>query len=193
VLDGFLEIIEEVDCSADFLIIAGKLEGPIGGISNIFCKVVMEIDGSLFDGSGHNHGGTMRRNPELSLRQEIERLYERYPQERTFAEDEWLYRKTGHVIETGEVFIMGKAVYIGANHEEIVSPYVSFLKISQNGWYLHAMAGNLLSMYDAMPYHLPYVGWARRDGPIKWHLVEDARRYISSCVPMFVSRLVWMR
>jgi hypothetical protein len=129
----------------------------------------------------------------MSPRQEIEALYEKYPQERSFAEDERLYRRYGHVIETGDVFIMGKAVNTAAEHREIVTPSETFLRRDQNGWFLHAMSGNLLSMYGVMPYHLPYVGWARRDGPIKWHLVEDARRHISSCVPMFVSRLVWMR
>ena len=126
-------------------------------------------------------------------RQQVERLYERYPQPRSFAEDERLYRVTGYVIETDDVFIMGKAVYRDAPEDAILCPHVAFNRWSSDAWFLHAMSGNLLSMYDAMPYPLPYVGWARRDGPIKWHLTEEARRHISGKVPMFVARLVWMR
>ena len=129
----------------------------------------------------------------MSPRQQIANLYWRYPQPRTFDTDERLYRISGHVIETEDVFIMGKGVKLDAPVEMILSPHVSFPRSQHNAWFLFAMAGNLLSMYDAMPYHLPYVGWARRDGPVKWHLVEDARHHISSIVPMFVYRLAGER
>lgn len=126
----------------------------------------------------------------MNYRFKIAQLYEKFPQPRTFEEDEEQYRLCGHVIETPDVFIMGKGVDIEADPEAIASPYVAFPKHRHNGWFLHAMAGNLLSMYDAMPYYLPYVGWARRYGPVKWHLVEDARHHISAQVPLYVCRLV---
>jgi hypothetical protein len=126
----------------------------------------------------------------MNYRLEIAKLYQKFPQPRTFEEDEAQYRICGHVIETSEVFIMGKAVSTEADSEAIASPYVAFPKHRQNAWFLHAMAGNLLAMYEAMPYHLPYVGWARRNGPVKWHYTEDAWHHISSQVPLYVCRLV---
>lgn len=125
----------------------------------------------------------------MTLREKIADLYLRYPQPRTFAEDEAAYRVSGHVIETDEVFIMGKGVNTDVIDEMILNPYVIFPESRHNAWFLFAMAGNLLAMYSAMPYHLPYVGWARRDGPIRWHYTEDARHHISSFVPMFIYRL----
>jgi hypothetical protein len=124
-----------------------------------------------------------------SLRLAVYRLYDKYPQPRAFEEDEDLYRVSGYVIETPEVYIMGKAVKHDAPIECILHPGVCFAPSVCDAWFLHAMAGDIRAMYSAMPYFLPLVGWARRDGQVHFHSVKNARNHISNLVPMFVYRL----
>lgn len=123
------------------------------------------------------------------LRRKVAYLYVKHPQPRTMEEDEELYRVSGHVIDTPDVFIMGKAVKHDAPIESILYPGVCFAPSVADAWFLHAMAGDIRAMYDAMPYFLPLVGWARRDGQVHFHSTTNARNHISNLVPMFVYRL----
>ena len=119
----------------------------------------------------------------MTHRERVKTLYLRFPQPRTFEEDERYYRNVGYVIETREVFVMGKAVKHDAPYEAIINPEVAFARIEQTAWFLHAMAGSLRAMWAVKPYYLPLIGWSRRGGRIHWHWIDDAHHAINALIP----------
>ena len=124
----------------------------------------------------------------MTLRERVQNLYERFPQPRRLEEDEAMYRNCGYVIETPEVYVIGKAVWHEAPWEAIVDPQVSFARIEQDAWFLHAMAGSLRAMWAVKPYYLPLIGWSRRGRRIHWHRIDDARHAIDALIPPGLSQ-----
>jgi hypothetical protein len=119
----------------------------------------------------------------MTTRERVQDLYQRFPQPRSFEEDVELYHNSGYVIETREVYVMGKAVKHDAPWEAIVNPQVSFARHVQDAWFLHAMAGSLRAMWEVKPYYLPLIGWSRRGRRIHWHWIDDAHHAINALIP----------
>ena len=117
----------------------------------------------------------------MTPREQVEDLYLKYPQPRTFAEDRALYEACGVVMDEPEIFMMAKAVCKSAPEAAIRCPWVYFDRWTQNAWFIFALAGDIRGMLRAAPYHLPSVGWSRRMAPIRWH---SARR-VCECVEGF--------
>jgi hypothetical protein len=116
---------------------------------------------------------------ELTPRKEVELLYELYPQPRSFEEDIALHRVTGYVIDTDDVFLMGRPVRHDVPVEAILCPHVSFAREQCDAWFIWACAGNVKAMPEFAPYPLPLAGWARRNSRIRWYWWEDAFRRVS--------------
>jgi hypothetical protein len=106
-------------------------------------------------------------------------LYLRYHQPRSFEEDIRLHRVTGYVIETEDVFLMGRPVRHDVPVEAILCPHVSFAREECDAWFIWAFCGNIKAMLELAPYPLPLVGWARRNGRVKWYWCEDVIRRVS--------------
>jgi hypothetical protein len=63
--------------------------------------------------------------------------------------------------------------------EAIRCPHVSFARAECDAWFIWAFAGEIKEILRLAPYELPLVGWARRNGVIRWYRCEDAMRRIS--------------
>src|SRR4029077_19298097 len=111
--------------------------------------------------------------------EKVRALYWRFPQPRSFEEDIALHRVTGYVIDTDDVFLMGRPVRHDVPVEAILCPHVSFAREQCDAWFIWACAGNVKAMPDFAPYPLPLVGWARRNDRIRWYWWEDAFRRVS--------------
>ena len=115
----------------------------------------------------------------MSPREQVKALYVLYPQPRSFEEDESLHRAIGYVIESSDWFLMGRAVDSKAPVEAIVCPHLSFAREVQDAWFIWAYSGELRAMLYLAPYWLPLVGWARRNGMIRWYRCEEMLRKVS--------------
>jgi hypothetical protein len=110
----------------------------------------------------------------MSPRKRIAKLYLRYRQPRSFEEDIRLHRVTGYVIETEDIFLMGRPVRHDVAVEAIQCPHVSFAREECDAWFIWAFCGNIKAMLELAPYELPLVGWSRRNGGIRWYRSERA-------------------
>lgn len=118
---------------------------------------------------------------ELTPRERVADLYERHRQPRTFEEDLALYQVTGYVIEAEDAFVMGRTVKHDAPVEAILCPHVSFAPEVCDAWFIFAFAGDIRAMLEIVQLvdSLPLVGWARRNGRIRWYWCEEALRRVS--------------
>ena len=105
----------------------------------------------------------------MTPRQQVLNLYWRFPQPRDFQDDYLMHQVSGYVIDTPEAFLMGRGVDRYQDEEVIRCPHVIFPRSRQNAWFIWAFAGDISLMGVLAPYELPYVGWARRNGPIRWY------------------------
>ena len=111
--------------------------------------------------------------------EKVRALYWRFPQPRSFEEDVRLHRVTGYVIETDQVFLMGRPVRHDVPVEAIRCPHVSFARAECDAWFIWAFAGEFKEILSLAPYPLPLVGWARRNGLIRWYRYAEAFRKVS--------------
>lgn len=74
----------------------------------------------------------------------------------------------GFVFSTPDAFLMGRPVHSGAPHELLADPFHRFPPADCDAWLVWLAAGDLRAMLRLTPYRLPWLAWARRDGPLKW-------------------------
>ena len=124
----------------------------------------------------------------MTPRERVQELYQRFPQPRSFEEDIRLHRVTGYVIETADVFVLGRPVRHDVPVEAIVCPHVSFAWEVCDAWYIWALAGNIKRMLEIVDElgPLPLLGWARRNGVIRWHPYEETRRRVEGLSQMTI-------
>jgi hypothetical protein len=117
----------------------------------------------------------------LSPRERIKRLYCEFKQPRSFEEDERLHRMTGYVIETEDAFVMGRPVKHDVAVEAIACPHVSFAPEICDAWFIWAFAGNIKSLLEIVEVvgPLPFLGWSRRNGTIRWYRYKETRRRVA--------------
>lgn len=86
-------------------------------------------------------------------------LYAKVPS-RSLSADLEYFMRTGYVISSPDFVLIGRRI--------------------DDGWFVHAaVAKNLGDLLRAMPYYLPYVGWAREArgrNNIRWHSIEQLRK-----------------
>ena len=111
---------------------------------------------------------------ELTPREQAEAMYQIYRQPRCFKTDCRLHKLTGYVIDTGTAFLMGRAVWKDAPWEALRNPQVKFHESICDAWLIWIFAGDVREMFHLAPYYLPYVGWSRRNGRIRWYETEVA-------------------
>jgi hypothetical protein len=109
---------------------------------------------------------------------QVAELYERYPQPRAFEEDISAHIETGYVVSTPEFFLMGRAVDRYADPAMIEDPWHGFLRSEQNAWLVYAFAGSSRNFLSFVPYPLRWVGFQRRNQPLKWHDSAKIFHYI---------------
>ena len=106
----------------------------------------------------------------MSPFESIKKLYRRFPQPRSFAQDLASYVQNGHVIiNTPEIFIMGRACV--RDHPEVTNPWHRF--DHPDCWYVQAAAlapGVSQDIFlTVIPYPLMWVCFGRNDGPLRYY------------------------
>lgn len=90
---------------------------------------------------------------------------DRYYDRVDFRNDVNAHYLSGYVFSTPQVFIMFRGVRHDAAQDLIADPNYKFLM--PDAWFVWCFAAvspvTLAELLDFAPYHLPYVGWARRD------------------------------
>ena len=107
-------------------------------------------------------------------------LYLKYPQPRTFDDDLMAHLVTGYVISTPDSFIMGRPVDRFASWDKITNPYSKFSKDEANTWLVHIFVGSRRNMLDTLPFPLQWVGWSRRNRPIKYYDFNSLLKHLRS-------------
>ena len=114
----------------------------------------------------------------MTPREQVADLYLQYPQSRTFAEDVALYKMTGYVWDTPELFLMARPVKRDAPEDAIRAAFVRFDRSIANAWFIFAFAGNFRGFIDIAPFQLPWAGWSRRMAPIRWYEMKRVLSWI---------------
>ena len=89
----------------------------------------------------------------MNVYEEIQKLYVETPN-RDFAADLYYFLQCGYVFVTPTYAIIGKEL--------------------DGGWFIHLAVGKgcMARFVSLMPYYLPKIGWARKDGEIVWRTTE---------------------
>lgn len=74
----------------------------------------------------------------------------------------------GFVISTPDAFLMGRPVSSDAPHGLLADPFHRFPAADCDAWMVWLAAGDLRAIWRMVPYRLPWIAWARREGPLKW-------------------------
>ena len=110
----------------------------------------------------------------MTPREQAELLYEKYRQPRSFNLDIYFHRRSGYVIDTPDYFLMGRPVQKHAPEHLIRDPAIRFSSAIADAWFIWIFVGDIKMMLHLAPFPLPYVGWSRRHGPIRWYTCEEA-------------------
>ena len=98
----------------------------------------------------------------------IDRIREKYqlhPQEQPFEFYLNWHLAHGFVYSTPDFFIMGRPTHLILGLDEWNKMACDIDTACEpkleNGWYVHAMAGNISKVWSILPYELPYVAFER--------------------------------
>jgi hypothetical protein len=105
----------------------------------------------------------------------VRKLYDRFPQPRTFAEDFEAHLQHGFVFSKPDCFLMARPVCKDAPHDFLADPWHQF--DNPDCWLIWAAAGSSAVSVRTFcltmqPFPLTWVAWARRTGPLKFHLIN---------------------
>ncbi|MEI6278311.1 MAG: hypothetical protein WCQ16_02865 [Verrucomicrobiae bacterium] len=114
----------------------------------------------------------------------VRRLYGRFRQPRTFDEDLAAHLQNGVVASTPTHFLMARAIVRGAPGAD--DPWVRF--DNPDTWLIWAAAGPCAESVKTFcltvqPFPLRWVAWARRNGPLIYHTINNESTFRSSHQP----------
>jgi len=102
-------------------------------------------------------------------------LYDRFDQPRTFVEDLEAHFRHGYVFSTPDHFLMARTVCKDAPREFLADPWHQFDNVDT--WLIWLAVGPCAMSVKTFcltmqPFPLTWVAWARRTGPLKFHLIN---------------------
>jgi hypothetical protein len=100
-------------------------------------------------------------------------LYE--GRDRTFHEDLAAFIHTGRVYITPTCVLFAKAVPSSVKQH---GPWDLWEEAQCDCWLIWLAAGDLGEFFRYAPFPLPWICWARRWGPLKWHAWERVRHLV---------------
>lgn len=111
---------------------------------------------------------------------QVRRLYDVFPNGRTFEQDVETFLRIGVVFSSGTAFLMAKPVpspmvstgFVYSDPEAVALPGQA------DTWLIWAAAGNMGEFFGFAPYKLEWLAWARR-GAIRWHAWESTRDIVT--------------
>lgn len=107
---------------------------------------------------------------------QIRQLYREWPQPRAFSEDVRAHIETGVVISLPDFFVMGRPITRDADPSLIANPWHSF--DDPDAWLVFAYAGRVKTILDFIPHKMQFVGFQRREKPIRYYDFETLLRCI---------------
>lgn len=86
-----------------------------------------------------------------------------------FRRDVAAYLRCGCVISTGQVFVMARPVRKDDSYARIC--HSAYACDAPDCWYLHLYCGKdaFYQLFNAMPFALPFAGWRRGDGILRFY------------------------
>lgn len=87
----------------------------------------------------------------------------------SFRDDLNAHLHHGFVVSTPDAFAMGRPVARVAPHRLHADPWFEFPPESCDAWMIWLAAGEVGDLWRLFPYELPWVGWARRQGNLRWY------------------------
>jgi hypothetical protein len=86
----------------------------------------------------------------------------------TFRDELEAHLLGGFVLSTPTAFVMGRPIARVAPHALQADPWFQFPSESCDCWLVWLASGDLASIWRLVPYPLPWLAWARRDGALKF-------------------------
>ena len=101
-------------------------------------------------------------------------LYSKHPQ-RSLSDDLAFYMREGYVFSAQSYILIGRRI--------------------GNGWFVHAAVGvgALEELIRLVPYRLPWIGWARDNGTIRWHRAEAVEKAIKKVSKLYEAKQVVLK
>lgn len=75
----------------------------------------------------------------------------------------------GYVFSTPSAFLMGRPIAKDAPHALQADPWYVFPFDECDCWMVWLAAGDVAEMIRLIPYPLPWLAWARRDGALRFY------------------------
>ena len=85
-----------------------------------------------------------------------------------FEEELRAHLRWGCVLSTPQAFLMGRPIVKDAEHILQADPWHRFPPEEVDCWIVWLFAGDLAKVMSMVPYRLPWLAWARRDGPLRF-------------------------
>lgn len=86
----------------------------------------------------------------------------------------------GFVLSTPAAFLMGRPIRRDAPHKLQSDPWHTFAPEECDCWMVWLAAGDLSAIWRMVPYPLPWLAWARRDGPLRFHPATRINAFLAS-------------
>jgi len=104
----------------------------------------------------------------------------------TFKEELEAHLLHGYVISTQTAFLMGRAIVKDAPHALQADPWHTFAPDECDTWLVWLAAGDMAEFMRHVPYPLPWLAWARREGSLRFfHSATVNARLIAGHVVKF--------
>lgn len=102
-------------------------------------------------------------------------VYDKERCARSFEEDLILHMRSGYVISSPTVFLVGRAVVKDADPDLILDPARQF--DAPDCWLIWLAAGDIKEFFRYMPYYLPFMAWQKRN-ILRFYKTEEVRKRI---------------
>lgn len=90
-------------------------------------------------------------------------VYATEPCVRTFSEDLEAHFRHGYVFNTPDYFYMARPVHKGANHHDIVNPYVTYPDHLCDCWHVYLFAGDMTALFAQAPRKFKWASFERHN------------------------------
>jgi hypothetical protein len=112
----------------------------------------------------------------MTIHQQIEDLYARFPQPRSFAEEVEAHAWHGFVLNLPDLVMLARPVDIFDPQERWRDPHYIWTRERQNCWFITLYCGiSQNNPCNYAPYALDFAAWSRRGKPLRVYPTEKLR------------------
>ena len=92
-----------------------------------------------------------------------------------FDEELRAHLRWGCVLSTPQAFLMGRPIVKDAEHILQADPWHRFPPEEVDCWLVWLAAGDLSAIWKLVPYPLPWLAWARREGELRFYPFDSVQ------------------